>query len=348
MPVPTGLPAPRVQDPDLARWIEAVAQRLQQFDGTVQGINQRLAGGAGAAAGPALPVPGVPSLSTPPKPVQVSAIGGIGKIAVTWGNPFRVYVNHAMARVYRHTADAFDQAQEIGQARYVLFVDENVVAGTTYWYWVRFESTASILGPVSDSAMRGGQRRPGRRHPSNLARDTRVPAGPRSLRGHRRGGCGRSGNPGLRLAAVRPADRSAGIHLYGSAGRGGRKHSRHPRAGSGAGRPVPRSRAERVLRHGPGRGGSGARCLRDGERGMARAIRRRRRPEYPADLGRAAGVPAPGRHGMGGQWRGRAHGRGRDQPQSSRHAEHCRHRCERAGDHPGECGDRDPGGGERP
>lgn len=151
-----GLPVPRVQDPDLARWLQDVAQWLDQLGGDVGNLEDRPTGRGSTvtvpAAGPEPDTPAIPTLATPPKPKNVSAIGGLEMIAVYWDNPFRDYVNHAQARIYRATVDAFDQAVEVGQSAYVTFIDMNVNIDTEYWYWVRFESTASVLGPASDSA----------------------------------------------------------------------------------------------------------------------------------------------------------------------------------------------------
>lgn len=151
-----GVPVPRVDNRDLAQWIEGVSQRLAELSASGTGgarttVVERVGGGGGGGDGGETG-PAIPTLDIPPKPSGVSAMGGLEKIAVFWANPFRDYTNHALARVYRARVDAFDQAVEIGQARYVAFIDENVEDDTAYWYWVRFESTASVLGPVSDSA----------------------------------------------------------------------------------------------------------------------------------------------------------------------------------------------------
>ena len=149
----TGLPAVRVTNPDMARWITTVSEVLREFDRSIDEVDRKanvgLVTGGGGAVTPG--GGGVPNLATPPKPVGLQAIAGIGLISLSWDNPFRFYSNHAQARIYRATVDAFDQAVEIGQARYVLFIDDQVTDGTTYYYWVRFESTAPVLGPVSDS-----------------------------------------------------------------------------------------------------------------------------------------------------------------------------------------------------
>ena len=149
----TGLPAVRVTDPDMARWITTVSEVLREFDRSIDAADRKAEAGLVLGGGGAVTPggEGVPNLATPPKPVGLQAIAGIGLIALSWDNPFRFYSNHAQARIFRATVDAFDQAIEIGQARYVLYIDDQVAEGTTYYYWVRFESTTQVLGPVSDS-----------------------------------------------------------------------------------------------------------------------------------------------------------------------------------------------------
>lgn len=157
---PTGLAAPPVTEAGLRLWVESVTERLNNLDAEFAGIGTGAAAtgtGTGAGTGPLPPAPtpdpGVPILTIPPTPINVTADAGIGIVIVTWANPFRQYQNHARALIYRNTADDFATAVEIGQAEWLLFVDDNVQEETDYWYWVRFESTSGVQGQISASAM---------------------------------------------------------------------------------------------------------------------------------------------------------------------------------------------------
>lgn len=160
-----GLPVPRVSDAPLQRFLETVAELLESGAlATREDVDEAVAGvgtaGTGTAPAPApLPpdTPGLPVLGIPPKPEGVQVLCGINVCIVEWVNPFRIYANHALARVYRHTADEFNNAVEIGMAEWLLYPDDTVEAGADafgqeYFYWVRFENTAGVLGPPSDSA----------------------------------------------------------------------------------------------------------------------------------------------------------------------------------------------------
>ena len=152
MATPTGLTVPRTENTELQRFCEQIIARIQAVDGTLNTVDRRLGaldGGAGQRPGDT--TPGVPILATPPQPLAVQCRPGIGAVFISWANPFRQYRNHARALIYRHTADAFDQATQIGQSAFVLHIDDTVDDNTTYYYWVRFESTASVLGLPSDS-----------------------------------------------------------------------------------------------------------------------------------------------------------------------------------------------------
>ena len=154
--VPTGLPVPRVKDAGLQRFLEAVIQRLGALDANVTEMIEASGGGAGGGTTtittttPSTNVFDAPFLDTPPKPSNVEAIAGIGIVMVSWDNPFRIYSNHGNAKVYRHTADQFDQATEIGQATWLLYPDTSAADETTFYYWVRWVSSTDVEGPISD------------------------------------------------------------------------------------------------------------------------------------------------------------------------------------------------------
>ncbi|HHS83553.1 MAG TPA: hypothetical protein ENK38_01310 [Gammaproteobacteria bacterium] len=90
----------------------------------------------------------------PPTPSGLAANGAIKYIIVDWTPP--VYNNHAFTEVWRDTADVLDPydattnptgtTQRIGMAGGSVITDETAARGTTYYYWIRFVSQASIIG----------------------------------------------------------------------------------------------------------------------------------------------------------------------------------------------------------
>ena len=153
-----GLPTPRVPDTLLQRWIESVAEQLREVDSRVRNVLTRagLTDAAGnvivPGAGPEPGGPTVPVLGIPPTPAGFDARAGVNLVMAWWDNPFTHYQNHALTRVFRHTADEFNNAAELGMSPHIDYVDQQVVPGD-YWYWIRWQSTEGILGPVSDPVM---------------------------------------------------------------------------------------------------------------------------------------------------------------------------------------------------
>ena len=161
MPVrrpPTGLTSPRVQNAELQRFLDQVAQRVSGIDEEIR--NQAEAAGTGrvSQAGPIeipLPVPdaSVPELDIPIKPVGFEGLGGFAVAVLSWENPYRFYRNHGQTRIYRSRTNRFDEAAEVGQAEYMVYADTGLDDNTVYYYWIRFESTTQVLGPVSEAVM---------------------------------------------------------------------------------------------------------------------------------------------------------------------------------------------------
>ena len=158
------VPTPRVEDPSLQRFLNAVAARVNArgLDGLITNqdlVNLKLATPSNDPGGPGGPVvppvrtdPTLPTLPVPPLPTGFEAWGGIGVVVLIWDNPLAIYANHARARLYRHTADELNNADPIGESVGMSYTDRQVDDNTTYYYWVRFESTAGVLGPPTASA----------------------------------------------------------------------------------------------------------------------------------------------------------------------------------------------------
>ena len=157
---PTGLTTPRVENAELQRFLDQVSQRVT---GLSRELGDRtvgaggVSGGGGGTGGGTTPsggfLPNLPVLAVPPKPDGVEVFCGIGICIVSWTNPYRIYANHGNTIVYRGTTDRFDEATQIGQAAYMVFVDETGLEDNTeYFYWVRWVNTTDVQGPLSDVA----------------------------------------------------------------------------------------------------------------------------------------------------------------------------------------------------
>jgi hypothetical protein len=93
--------------------------------------------------------PGIPpDLTIPPRPTGFSVVGGFSNIFLSWDWPSGMYGNHAYTEVWRSTSDAFGTAEIIGQAPTAFFADP-VGNHVQYYYWIRFVSTADIIGPLN-------------------------------------------------------------------------------------------------------------------------------------------------------------------------------------------------------
>lgn len=92
-------------------------------------------------------------LVVPPKPTGVSASGAFTTITILWsgGAGFKLYGNHSVTRVYRHTSNSLGDAVEIAAvSKYAFAHVDEVGFGSTYYYWIRHESTTGVKGPYSD------------------------------------------------------------------------------------------------------------------------------------------------------------------------------------------------------
>ena len=156
-----GLPAPRVQDPALQRFLEQVSERLRS-DSTIATLQALgVLDGAGkfnvptTIAAPDVSGTVVPTLSMIPVPTDFRVRAGIDTVLLSWGNPYRVYTNHGQTLVYRHTANEFGNSVLIGTSFSMTYVDRQVSRNTTYFYWIRWEADTStpdapILSPPTD------------------------------------------------------------------------------------------------------------------------------------------------------------------------------------------------------
>ena len=92
-------------------------------------------------------LPGVP-----PTPTGFTASPGFGIVFLKWDNPSTKYDNHASTWIYRSRTNDFNTAERIGTDEWILYVDRTVEPDTTYYYWIRWQSTDGVL---SDPASHG-------------------------------------------------------------------------------------------------------------------------------------------------------------------------------------------------
>ena len=158
-----GIAIPRVKDRNAQQAFELIINRLNSMDGDVIGKVKSLAqsGELGSALGLPGFLPGdldetgftgIPYLATPPQPKGLDVLGGIGIVILSWENPFRIYRNHAHTEIWRNTAvEQLSGATKIGTAPYLVYADDDVIASTTYYYWIRYVSNTDVKGDFSDS-----------------------------------------------------------------------------------------------------------------------------------------------------------------------------------------------------
>ena len=151
-----GIPHVTTENTSLSQFVDAVRQQLSNLGSlrsTLDSLrNSGLLSASGELIGTGIgtdrPPLGVPDLPVAPIPTGFEAEAGIGVVALFWDNPFLTYGNHAITRVYRFTADQFNNAVQVGTSTGISYVDETPDDSTdaTYWYWIRWETTAGASG----------------------------------------------------------------------------------------------------------------------------------------------------------------------------------------------------------
>ena len=116
-------------DLGLAKRIGRAAQRL------VSGSNLVATTGPGSSA-------------IPPAPTGFTVTGGLEHIFLEWDNARQAYGNHGYTAIFRNTVDNLANALEVGQTSSSFnHADLDVNYGVDYYYWIRFVSTANVMGP---------------------------------------------------------------------------------------------------------------------------------------------------------------------------------------------------------
>lgn len=106
--------------------------------------------GKGGTTDNDLPTGGTDYDSTiPPVPTGLTAVGGFTFVALRFDVP--AYDNHAFTNIYRHTSDAFANAEIVGTST-VPVASDPVNSGSSYYYWVTHVSTSDVEGPPNATA----------------------------------------------------------------------------------------------------------------------------------------------------------------------------------------------------
>jgi hypothetical protein len=88
------------------------------------------------------------SMAVPPVPTGLTASGAMTIILLEWDDPRLAYSNHGYTEIWAAEVDNFSSAQLVGQSSGAIFVHA-VGEGTQRYYWIRFVSTAGVMGPYN-------------------------------------------------------------------------------------------------------------------------------------------------------------------------------------------------------
>ena len=99
------------------------------------------------------------TLGGPPtiyRPSSVAAFGSIKSIRINWVNAVNVGID--AVEIWRSPSAAFGSAVHINDvaANATTFTDENLVTGTSFWYWIRYRDRAGNVGGYSPSSAGAG------------------------------------------------------------------------------------------------------------------------------------------------------------------------------------------------
>lgn len=153
LPKLPGIPAiTAVQDPVVASILRPVKENLEILGKALSGDS--LPNGSTITGGfnPAISNSAVATVNSdvdytpPPIPTGFSVAGAFNNIIMNWDAP--TYLNHAYTEVWRSTSNTIGSASLIGFAPGSIYTD-SVASHLTYYYWIRFVSTADVAGPYN-------------------------------------------------------------------------------------------------------------------------------------------------------------------------------------------------------
>lgn len=141
--------------PDMQAFVQRVREAFSLFKGGV--ITQedlerasiiRTTPGGGIIPGPA--TNGEIDYTPPPAPTGFTATAALATVILDWDTP--TYHNHSYTEIWRATANNLGSAVMIGTTDADLYADAVGATGVTYYYWVRFRSSADVVGPYNATA----------------------------------------------------------------------------------------------------------------------------------------------------------------------------------------------------
>ena len=159
-----GIPAiTSVQDTVVASILRPMKESIEILGSAVNGSpmasGQTASGGVGTTTSVTVSTGSTSDqdYTPPPAPTSVQASGAFSTILVTWNAA--TYSNHAYAEIWRSSTNVRGNATLIGFAPGSVYADP-VSVSTTFYYWVRFVSTANVAGPYNAVAGTQGETSP--------------------------------------------------------------------------------------------------------------------------------------------------------------------------------------------
>jgi len=92
--------------------------------------------------------------SIPPAPLNFQANAAYSQVNLSWDYPH--YGNHSFTEIYGHDSDTIGDAQLIGVSSGRAYADP-IGSGASRYYWIRFVSQSSVLGPFNSGTGTLGQ-----------------------------------------------------------------------------------------------------------------------------------------------------------------------------------------------
>ena len=86
------------------------------------------------------------AMTIPPSPTGFEGDGAFANIILSWDDP--PYSNHAYTEIWRSSENNLGTAQLVGMAAGSVYTD-SVGGSASYYYWIKFVSTAAIKGPFN-------------------------------------------------------------------------------------------------------------------------------------------------------------------------------------------------------
>jgi hypothetical protein len=85
-----------------------------------------------------------PELTPPPPPTGFIATAALAVVILEWDVPS--YGNHAYTEIWRSATNVLGNAERIGTSQTSMYNDAVGATGVTNYYWIRFVSTADVVG----------------------------------------------------------------------------------------------------------------------------------------------------------------------------------------------------------